>query len=272
MYFVGIDIAKEFHVITILGANGEVVKKAFEVKSDIEEFKNLLSILNEITKDKSKFTIGMEATSLLYENIYEFLSNNGYKVVLLNPYQTSRYREMLTMKLVKNDNIDSLVIAKMLKSDDYSSSYVADDLYANLKILNRDRENLMQNLKSIKMQLQTMISVVFPEFRRIFKDPCSVTALTLLEKYPTAKDYKHSSVDRVLKVFRHIKGNNFNKEKAQKLLELAINSTYSGKDREARSLVMQRYIRLIRNYQSEIALIDSEISALINPEDKETNP
>lgn len=110
MYFVGIDIAKEFHVITILGADGKIVKKAFEVKSNIEEFKNLLSVLNEITNDKSKFTIGMEATGLLYENLYEFLSNNSYKVVLLNPYQTSRYREMITMKLVKNDNIDSLVI------------------------------------------------------------------------------------------------------------------------------------------------------------------
>ena len=213
----------------------------------------------------------MEATSLLFENLREFLSNNSYKVLVLNPYQTSRYREMLTMKLVKNDNIDSLVIAKMLKSDDYSSAYVADDLYSNLKILNRDRDNLMQDLKSIKMQLHTILSVVFPEFTRIFKDPCSVSALSLLEKYPTAKDYKHSSSERVLKVFRNIKGNNFNEDKAKKLLELAQNSIYSGKDREARSLVIQRYIRMIRNYQSEISLIDSEIATLLNPKDKEKN-
>lgn len=272
MYFVGVDIAKEFHVITVLGADGKIVKKAFEVKSNIEEFKNLLWVLKDITNDKSKFTIGMEVTGLLYENLYEFLSNNSYKVKLLNPYQTSRYREMITMKLVKNDNIDSLVIAKMLKSDDYSSAYVSENLYANLKILNRDRDNLMQDLKSIKRRLQTMLNVVFPEFSRIFKDPCSISALALLEKYPTAKDYKHSSSERVLKVFRNIKGNNFNKEKAEKLLELAKNSTYSGKDREARSLVINRYIRMIRNYQSEIDLIDKDIASLLNPEDKEKNP
>jgi len=45
-------------------------------------------------------------------------------VVLLNQYQTSKFREMDTMKYVKNDNINSQMIAALLKSDSYSEAFV----------------------------------------------------------------------------------------------------------------------------------------------------
>ncbi len=75
----------------------------------------LLSSLDEI----SNFTVAMEATGLFFENLYLYLKEIGFKVVLLNPYQTNRFREMDTMKKVKNDNIDALMIAALIKSGRY---------------------------------------------------------------------------------------------------------------------------------------------------------
>lgn len=81
------------------------------------------------------FLLGIEATGLLFENLYLFLKKLGYNVVLLNPYQTNRFREMDTMKYVKNDNIDSQMIVALLKSGRYSKGYVSEDIYQAIKSL-----------------------------------------------------------------------------------------------------------------------------------------
>ena len=62
-------------------------------------------------------------------------------------------------------------------------------------------------MKNAKRQVSTTLVVVFPEFEQIIRDPFSVSGMALLEKYPTAKHYKGASGERILKVFRNIKGN-----------------------------------------------------------------
>jgi len=71
----------------------------------------------------------MEATGIFFENLYLYLSQKGFNVILLNPYQTNRFREMDSMKKVKNDNIDALMIAALIKSGRYSKAYVSEDMY-----------------------------------------------------------------------------------------------------------------------------------------------
>lgn len=75
-------------------------------------------------------------------------------------------------------------------------------------------------MKEVKKRILTQVTVTFPELEN-FIDIFSITGLALLDKYPTAHHYKHSSVDRILKIFRHIQGNSFNNQKAIEVLELA---------------------------------------------------
>ena len=86
----------------------------------------------------------------------------------------------------------------------------------------------------------------------------------LLDKYPTAHHYKHSSVDRIMKLFSHIQGNNFNRDKALKLLELSRESIYSGKAKDARAIAIRSSIRLLKMYQTELSIIEEEISSLLD--------
>src|SRR5690606_24247352 len=110
MYFIGIDIAKSFHVAAVLGSESNKVLHTLKFNNDEEGFEKLFLLLSSID-EISNFTIAMEATGLFFENIYLYLKAKGFKLVLLNPYQTNRFREMDTMKKVKNDNIDALMIA-----------------------------------------------------------------------------------------------------------------------------------------------------------------
>jgi len=264
MYFVGIDIAKSFHITSVIDENEKkVINKPFKIKNDAKGFDKLLTILDSISLDKKEFTIGLEATGIYGENLLEFLISKGYSVKLLNPFQTSRYREQITLKKVKNDEIDSLVIALLLKDGKFSSGYVTDDEYQSLRTLYRNRASIQADMKDVKKRILTQITVTFPEFEGFIK-PFTVSGLALLDKYPTAQHYKHSSVDRIMKLFRHIQGNNFTQDKALKLLELSKESIYSGKAKDARAIAIRSTIRLLRMYLSELDIIEAEILSLLD--------
>ncbi len=264
MYFVGIDIAKSFHVVSVINdEETKVINKPFKIKNDAKGFDKLLTILDSISLELKDFTIGLEATGIYGENLLEFLISKGYSVKLLNPFQTSRYREQITLKKVKNDEIDSLVIALLLKNGKFSSGYVTDDEYQSLRTLYRNRASIQADMKDVKKRILTQITVTFPEFESFIK-PFTVSGLALLDKYPTAHHYKRSSVDRVMKLFRHIQGNNFTQEKALKLLELSKESIYSGKAKDARAIAIRSTIRLLRMYLSELDIIEAEILSLLD--------
>lgn len=269
MYYVGIDIAKKFHIASVLDENNNLIKKNYRIESEISDFTLFGSMLCEIKQDKNSFIIGMEATGLLFENLYLSLKTQGFNVVLLNPYQTNKFREMDTMKFVKNDNIDSQMIAALLKSGRYSKAYVSEELYQSIKSLYRHKATLMDEMKKAKRQVSTTLAVVFPEFEQIIKDPFSVSGMALLEKYPTAKHYKHASGERILKVFRNIKGNNFNLEKANELLDLAITSIYQGNAKEERAYVILSNLRRIKFLKEEIINCESQMSELLDDKNNE---
>lgn len=263
MYYVGIDIAKSFHIITIIDENEvKVTQKPIRVTNCIDGFSKFITKLETISSNTNDFIIGLEATGIYGENLWEFLNSHGFNVKLLNPFQTTRYREQHTMKKVKNDNIDSWIIALFLKDGKYSSGYVTDDEYQSLRTLYRNRASIQSDMKEVKKRILTQVTVTFPELEN-FIDIFSITGLALLDKYPTAHHYKHSSVDRILKIFRHIQGNSFNNQKAIEVLELAKNSIYSGKAKDARAIAIKSSIRLLKIYQEELSILEEEILALL---------
>lgn len=264
MYYVGIDIAKDTNVACVIDDNEEMIVSPFPFRSSTGGFKKLLINLQSLCCDKSDIVIAMEATGLLFENLYQYLKNLNYRVILLNPYQTSQFRNMDTMKYVKNDNIDSLMIALLIKSGRYSSGYVNEDQLQSLRVLFRHKESLKEQLKSIQRQTSSLLSVVFPELDKVISDPFSVTGMALLEKYPTAKHFEYVSVNRILKTFRGIKGNNFNEQKAKLLLSIAKDTIYSGVAKEARAYSIRSNISLIKTLKVQIESLETEMITLFD--------
>ena len=146
MYYVGIDIAKNFHVVTIIDdSEKKITTKPIRVTNCIDGFSKFIVKLEAISSNPNDFIIGLEATGIYGENLLEFLNAHGFNVKLLNPFQTTRYREQHTMKKVKNDNIDSWIIALFLKDGKFSSGYVTDDEYQSLRTLYRNRASIQSD-------------------------------------------------------------------------------------------------------------------------------
>ncbi len=262
MFYVGVDIAKRSHVACVMTEDNRLLVQPFAFPSSKDGFKKLLIHLQSLACCPSDIIIGMEATGLLFENLYRYLNALMYRVVLLNPYQTSKFREMDTMKRVKTDNIDAVMIAALIKSGRFSEGYVSGEQLQSLREFYRHRASLEDQLKAIKRQTSTLLTVVFPELEHVISDPFNVTGLTLLEKYPTARHYDYASSERILKTFRGIKGNNFNEDKANRLLALAKESIYSGVAKEARAVSIRTNVEHIRLLNKQIEHIDTAVMEL----------
>ena len=134
VYSVGIDVALRSHRVAVLGADGEAIGKSFTIESTARGFAALVETLHARGAGAAQSVIGLEATGHLWENLEAHLTRVGYRVVVLNPVQTRRYRDVLRRK-AKTDDIDAYVIAGLLRSGAAAASYVPAETIQSLREL-----------------------------------------------------------------------------------------------------------------------------------------
>ena len=264
MYYVGVDIAKEKHYVCILDDTKELACKPFWIYSDILGLRELLKRLAELSLDMDDFIIGIESTGAFSENFYSYITDADYKVILLNSYQTAKYRDFSTLKKIKNDSIDAYVIAELLASAKYKASYISNEAYHNLKVLNRLKKSLDDKIKSIQREISTVVATVNPEIEKVFPNIFTKTAIAIIKAYPTAIDISKATPEKLTKIFRHIKGNSFNLEKAKYLIELAKSSIYTGRALESRALMIKTNIKILELLNQEKDEVEKQILDLID--------
>ena len=263
MYYVGIDVAKEKHYVCVLDKDTELCTKPFWIYSDILGLRELIKRLVEVSSANDDFIIGIESTGAFSENLYEYLRDNKYKVILLNSYQTAKYRDFSTMKKIKNDSIDAYVIAELLCSGKYKESYISNDDYQSLKVLGRLKRSLDDKIKNIKREISTAMATVNPEITKVFPNIFTKSALEIIKAHPTAMDIRKTTPKKLTRIFRHIKGNNFNEEKAKFLIELAKSSIYAGRAYESRALMIRTNIRILELLCQEKSEVEVQIETLV---------
>jgi transposase len=270
MYYLGIDVSKASHECVILDANGEAVNKPFTVQSSKDDFAKLVRKLSELNIPKSDLVAGLEATGNLWENIYGYLKEQGFKVILLNPYQTSKFHQV-SLKKAKTDAIDAVIIAGLLRSGCASSSYIPDDNIQSLRDIIRLKDGYLKDIKDYKRKAYSLLGLVFPEFLNLVKDPFNISCTEILLKYQTAYDFKKLRPKDLLKVARGYQGNNYDEAWADKVIRAAKDSIYSGKASKARSLVLKSLVANIKYLKEQIETLEEEIQNLLKPQGRQSN-
>jgi transposase len=266
MFCLGIDVSKKSCRYFILNEEGQKLK-SFSLDNTHEAFQNLLERLKDLPIPKEKLLIGLEASGGFWENLYSHLKENGFSVVLLNPYHTNKFREALAKK-AKTDDIDALIIAQLLRTGDYVQSQVAEELIQSLRELTKLRYELVKERKNYQRQVFSLLSIVFPEHEKTaLKNPFSVASLAILQTFPTAKDLAQTKPKQIEKIVRSIKGNNFDLKEIESLLRTAQNSIYSGRAKEARGTSLRILLRHIDTLSSSIEELEAEIKQLLSPQE-----
>jgi transposase len=264
MFYLGIDVAKKQSRYLVLDSEGKKVI-SFSLDNLKERFQNLLSRLQEAKVVATDVLAGLEATGPLWENLYQFLQSQGFKVILLNPYYVNKFREALAKK-AKTDDIDALVIANLLRTGEYMSSVVTEEKIQVLREYTNLRYEFVRAVQDYKRKVYSLLEVVFPEFERTaLRNPFGVAALQILKEFPTAKDLAIAKPRQIEKIVRSIQGNNFDDKEIQALLDWAKNSIYSGRAREARGVSLRMLLEHISSLNSNVQELDKKIEDILSP-------
>jgi hypothetical protein len=92
-YGVGLDGGSDICLVAVLAPDKRVVRKPFEIATAGDGFTRLAQQLAQLGCAPHEILIGLEATGRYWENLYYFLHQRGYRLVLLHPAQPHHFAE-----------------------------------------------------------------------------------------------------------------------------------------------------------------------------------
>jgi len=267
MNYLGIDVSKANARYVLIDNDGEQATKGFTLTNDQKSFTQIIERFKELKLTTDTLLIGIEATGIWWENLYCFLTEQKFKVIVLNPHQTNKFREALRYK-AKTDDIDACVIAGLLRSGKYAASYIPEETIQVLREIVKLRHQLVTNRQNFERQAQSLLGLLFPEYQKTaIKNPFTVASLAILKAYPTAKHLAEAKPKNIEKIVRSIVGNNFNIAEIKTLIETAQNSIYSGRAKDARGLNLNILLTHVETLQHSIAQLDKRMDDILSPQD-----
>lgn len=266
MNYLGIDVSKANSRYVLLDNDGEQIKKGFTLTNDQKSFTQIIERFKELKLTADNLLVGIEATGIWWENLYCFLTEQGFKVIVLNPHQTNKFREALRYK-AKTDDIDACVIAGLLRSGKYAASYIPEETIQVLREIVKLRHQLVTNRQNFERQALALLGLLFPEYEKTaIKNPFTVSSLAILKAYPTAKHLAEAKPKNIEKIVRSIVGNNFNIAEIKTLIETAQNSIYSGRAKDARGANLIILLTHVETLHHSIAQLDNRMTDVLSPQ------
>src|SRR4030042_357585 len=115
-----------------------------------------------------------------WRNIAYFLDEQGIPFRFINQYTLKRRREGKDLNHKKNDYRDSEVAAQLLCTGEFTESTIPQGVYAELRTAHNAYRRLVKERTRITNLVKGLLDGLFPEFTLVFKDPCALTALSVL--------------------------------------------------------------------------------------------
>ena len=262
MYYIGIDIAKRNHEVSIIDADGKILSKSISIANSqkgLDTFNNYLSSFN-VTSENS--IIGMESTGHYWLNLYSFLVNLNFNVFVINPIQTNTFRKMYIRK-TKNDSKDSYIIAQIMRFGEFSSSSISDENIFAIRQLSRYRSSLVDECSNWKRKVITILDQVFPEYSDLFSDTFGVTSKELLSKYPLPENMLEVSTKELTSLLNKASKGRFGIGKAQEIKEYATKSFGIYFAKETFSFQIKQIINQISFIESQLKELEKEITNIL---------
>ena len=115
-----------------------------------------------------------------WRNIAYYLDERGIPFRFINQYTLKRRREGKDINRRKNDYRDSEVAAQLLCTGEFVESIIPQGVYAELRTSHNAYHRLVKERTRITNLIKGLLDALFPEFIRVFKDPCGLTSLSVL--------------------------------------------------------------------------------------------
>ena len=159
MFYAGFDIHQKFIYATILDEKSQIVQqgKFLTSEADLDNFLGFLP--------PKQVKVVMESCGI-WEDFYDVLESKGYDVCLANPQGV----KAIASAKIKNDKVDSEVLAKLLKADLIPMSYIPPKEIRELRYLVRHRKILIKHRTKLKNNIHQILRMknIKHGFRSVF--------------------------------------------------------------------------------------------------------
>lgn len=243
MKYIGIDVAKETHYACVTSQNNKILTAPFSFKNDIDGYNLLLSKFQKFPKND--VVIGLESTGVYGENLIAFLSEQGYKIALINPIEIAGVRRK-RIRNAKADKIDSKGICKFLLQEEYRLLEQHELSVLELRGICRFRQSLKKQNARLKIHLVSYLDVVFPEYHTLFSTVHGKGPYAVLSEYPSPAAVSKANITKLENTLKSASRGHFGRSKAEQLKALAkksIGNKCSDKSFQITSTIAQ--IRLL---------------------------
>lgn len=263
MIYVGIDVAKDKHDCFIINSEGEVLYDVFTIQNNITGFNDLLFKIRTVESNPDKVKVGLEATGHYSCNILGFLKNMGLSTIVINPLYTSLSRKSISLRKTKTDKVDARTIASMIMSDVSLKPY-SDKLYHNedLKSLTRYSFDKVSQRAKLKQSISRLVNILFPELETLVSTLHGKAIYALLSEFPSAQHIASANLKHLTHLLDKASKGRFKRATADRLRETARQSI--GSYLPAKSLELKHTIKLINEFNDEIAEIEIEIKKIMD--------
>lgn len=264
MLYLGIDIAKNNHVASLIDEHAKPFFKAFSFSNTVDGANCLLEKLSVYISSATDVEIGMEATGHYWLSIYSFLIQNGYTVHVINPIQTDGWRKGTEIRKRKTDIIDSVLIADLIRYGDFVETSLSDEDTLSLRNLSRFRNYLISSISDLKHKVICVLDQIFPEYQSVFSDVFGKTSKELLSHFQTADDFENITAEQLENVLSNVTLKAFTKNKIAHISELAANSFGLKFCRDSFSLQLKLLIEQIKFIEAQAADVENEINTILD--------
>ena len=263
MIYAGVDIAKVDHVIGAVDETGAEAARPMKFKNSEAGFERCIAWLESVAESEDDVFVGMEATGHYWKACFAYLTAAGYRVCVVNPMQVRAMRKLKSLSGVKNDRIDSWLIAETLRQGDYDETRLATDEVQALKQLTRYHQGLRQELAAVKSQAICVLDAYFPEYAALFSDMFGAASLKVLAECPTPSEVARKRASSIAKLLSEGSRGRLGDAKAAEVKAAAKSSVGIRLGEEAASFQIRTMVSQVEFLNATIAKVEKEVASLL---------
>lgn len=263
MIYAGVDIAKVDHVIGAVDETGAEAARPMKFKNSEAGFERCIAWLESVAESEDDVFVGMEATGHYWKACFAYLTAAGYRVCVVNPMQVHAMRRLKSLSGVKNDRIDSWLIAETLRQGDYDETRLATDEVQALKQLTRYHQGLKQELAAVKTQAICVLDAYFPEYAALFSDMFGAASLKVLAECPTPSEVARKRASSIAKLLSEGSRGRLGDAKAAEVKAAAKSSVGIRLGEEAASFQIRTMVSQVEFLNATIAKVEKEVASLL---------
>jgi len=177
----GVDPHKKKHAAVAV-TQDFITHSKFKFNNSREGFEMALEkARTEMVRTGSRGVIfAIETGGHYWRNLAYFLDERGIPFHFINQFTLKRRREGKDLNRRKNDYRDSEVAAQLLCTGEFTDTKLQHGVYAELRAAYNAYRRLVKERTRITNLIKGLLDGIFPEFTQVFKDPCGLTALSVL--------------------------------------------------------------------------------------------